>query len=183
MASVLQFVFELYLWLVCLCVMLRCAGADYYNPVIQRLIRVTNPVLKPFRMILPDIGSIDTGGFVGAVFVKLLELVCVFLLTGLALNGVGLLFLSCVLVLKLMLTILFYAILLQAVLSWFNPGNRVLVDVLLTLTRPILGVFQSWLPTLGGIDFSPLVAILALQLINYVVLNALMTFGISLLNG
>ncbi|TET26522.1 MAG: YggT family protein [Dehalococcoidia bacterium] len=72
-------------------------------------------------------------------------------------------FLSFIRVLCEVLTVV---IILRAVLSWFqiSPTN-ILAVVLHRITEPVLAPLRRVIPRTGIIDFSPLVAILLLQLI------------------
>ncbi len=65
--------------------------------------------------------------------------------------------------------IMTFAILARAILSWFpmKPGNPV-VNVLVTVTDPILVPFRRIIPRIGMIDISPMVAIIVLQVIGSV---------------
>jgi YggT family protein len=74
-------------------------------------------------------------------------------------------------VLRTSLDVFFYAIMLQVILSWVNPHTPI-SDVLNSLTRPILEPIQRILPMASGIDFSPIVALILLQMINVSVIKA-----------
>jgi YggT family protein len=75
-------------------------------------------------------------------------------------------------VFRTFLDIFFYALLLQVILSWVNPHSPV-SGVLNSLTKPILGPIQRVLPMASGIDFSPIVALIFLQMINVSVVKTL----------
>ncbi|HLJ67958.1 MAG TPA: YggT family protein [Chloroflexota bacterium] len=67
--------------------------------------------------------------------------------------------------------VLVIAIIVRALLSWFMPAggtglSRVLVDV----TEPVLAPIRRLLPSVGGIDFSPILAILLVQLVSRVLI-------------
>lgn len=70
-------------------------------------------------------------------------------------------------------TVLVFAIIGRALLSWFrpSPGNR-LVIILDEITEPILAPIRRLLPMMGGLDLSPLIAIIALQFIRNLLLQA-----------
>lgn len=69
----------------------------------------------------------------------------------------------------IIIQIMTFAILARAILSWFpmKPGNPV-VNVLVTVTDPILVPFRRIIPRIGMIDISPMVAIIVLQVIGSV---------------
>jgi YggT family protein len=73
-----------------------------------------------------------------------------------------------------MLNIVFFAVIIAALLSWFhmkryNPA----VSLVYSLAEPILRWCRKWVPAVGGIDLSPLIAIIGLQLIRMLVLPPL----------
>ena len=67
-----------------------------------------------------------------------------------------------------------FAIFARAILSWFNPGSfYATTSILTTLSEPLLNVIRRMIPDLGGIDLSPLVALMFLQMAKMVVLPPL----------
>lgn len=67
-----------------------------------------------------------------------------------------------------------YAIFGRVILSWIDPfGNWLITRIIRDITEPILGPIRRVLPTLGMMDFSPIVAILLLQLLESLVVGAL----------
>ena len=63
----------------------------------------------------------------------------------------------------------------RALLSWFDPGMRSSVGrILVDITEPILGPLRRVLPSMGGLDFSPIIAIIGLQFIRQIILNQLL---------
>jgi YggT family protein len=71
-------------------------------------------------------------------------------------------------------TILVFAIIGRAIMSWFrpSPGNP-LVMILNEITEPVLSPIRRFMPSLGGLDLSPLIAIIALQFIRGMLLQAI----------
>ena len=68
--------------------------------------------------------------------------------------------------LRLLCEVLTLAIFLRAILSWVSPGStNVLVNILYQVTEPILAPLRRIIPRVGMFDFTPLVAIILLQLI------------------
>ena len=72
--------------------------------------------------------------------------------------------LAAIKILKLSIYILMVAVIVQAILSWVNPYSPV-APLLNSLTQPLLRPLQKRIPTLANVDLSPLVLIIALQLI------------------
>lgn len=79
---------------------------------------------------------------------------------------------------NLVLTLLFWAILIRAILSWVQPDPRnPVVQFLDRLTGPILYPLQRIIPPIGGIDLSPLVAMLLIELIKGLLVHAILNLG------
>ncbi len=70
--------------------------------------------------------------------------------------------------LNLGLSILIYLIIAQAVLSWIRPDpNNFFVRLLNKITDPILRPLDRLIPSVGGLSFTPIIAIMIIQLIRY----------------
>lgn len=64
-------------------------------------------------------------------------------------------------ILSTFLTVMQFAIIARALFSWFDRGMRSpIAQILVQITEPIIGPIRRVLPTAGFIDFSPIVAIL-----------------------
>jgi len=94
----------------------------------------------------------------------LLSLQGVSLNMGMASAWLGLLLLSLTHVVQLSIYLLFGAVLVQAIMSFVAPYNP-LMPILDRLTHPLLKPLQKLLPPIGGIDLTPMILILVLQLI------------------
>jgi len=76
--------------------------------------------------------------------------------------------------LELLLQVLTFCILLRAILTWITPGQtNPLTKVLFQITEPILAPLRKIIPQFGVADFSPLVAVIILQLIMFLILPLL----------
>lgn len=75
---------------------------------------------------------------------------------------------------NLLLNALSLAILARVLLSWIDPlGNMRVTQILHEMTEPVLGPIRRVMPTVGMIDFSPIVAMLLLQVLGTVLIQAL----------
>lgn len=167
--------FSLYIGAILIRFLLAWSRANFYNPLSQFLVKITNPVLAPLRRLIPAIGKLDTAAIVLALGLMVIK---VFLLLGLQGSGANppvVLIYSVVELLKMVINIYIFALIIQAVLSWVgNSYGNPMADILNSLTDPILRPIRNIVPTIGMIDLSPMVAILLL----YVVLILLQSFGL-----
>ena len=159
--------FGLYIAVVLIRFVLQWARADFYNPISQFVVRVTAPVLRPLRQIIPGYGGMDLASLVLAWALKAVELA---LIAGLLGHGgplLGALAWAVPALLELVIDLFLFAILIRVVLSWVNPDPyNPAVALLDRLTDPVLSPAQRLLPPIGGIDLSPMLVMVGLVLLQ-----------------
>jgi YggT family protein len=179
-----QTLFGLYMGAVLIRFLLAVVRADFYNPVSQFLVKVTNPPLVPLRRVIPSMGGIDVASLVLLLVLQVLELLAVGLITGLSFQPVGLMVLSVAELLALLFQIFFFTILIQVVLSWVSPGGyNPAVALLYSLNEPLLGRARRILPPIHGFDLSPIVVMIGIQLLNILLVAPISDMGRSLAFG
>lgn len=155
---------DLYVAAILLRLLLQWVRADFYNPLSQFLVKITNPVLVPARRIIPSIGKLDTAS---VVIMLLLELAQLLIISQLSQAGFELQFLLLFAVKKLLLTLLmtyFVLIIARIIVSWVASQSRhPLIPLIHQLTEPVLRPFNKLVPPISGIDLSPLLALIALR--------------------
>jgi YggT family protein len=159
--------FGFYILAVMLRFLLQCVRADFYNPLVQFLVRITNPPLLPLRRIVPGYRGLDLASVVLAFVLQLVEVLLVTLLRAQDAGIGGLLLLTVAELLKLLINIYLWGVVIQAVLSWFNPDPyHPAARVLAQLTAPVLRPARRLLPPISGVDLSPLLIVVALIFIS-----------------
>jgi YggT family protein len=157
--------FGLYVLAIMLRTLLAAVRADFYNPLSQFLVRITNPPLIPLRRLVPSIGRIDTSAILLMLVVQMLAILLILLLRGGGIPLGSLLLLSVAELVNLLFNIYIIAIIVLAILSWVNPGlHNPVTGLLHSLTAPVLAPFRRLLPPMSGMDLSPLAALLALYI-------------------
>ncbi len=163
--------FSLYILAVMLRFLLGVVRADFYNPVSQFLVRITNPLLVPLRRIIPGIGKYDTAALVLLLILQLVSLAVTILLRGGNIMFLDLLMHAVFEIVLLMINVFIIAIFVQVILSWINPGTYNAVTAMLSsLTSPLLQPVQRLLPPVAGMDLSPLFALIGLQVLKMLVM-------------
>ncbi len=166
--------FSLYILFIVIRFLLQWTRADFYNPISQFLVKVTHPPLKILRRFIPSVGKIDTSSIVLALALQMLADFSILALKGVMVSIMALVVLSFSQLVSLLINVFVFAVFARAILSWFDPGNYNPASSLLhSLTEPLLGVCRKVIPDLGGIDLSPLVALVALQLAKMMILPPL----------
>ena len=168
-------VFSLYILAVLLRFLLQWSGADFYNPISRLLVKVTHPPLRLMRRFVPSIGRIDTSSLILMLSLQMLaDLSIRLLLNGEMINIGALALTSIAQLVSMLFNVWVFAIFARAILSWFNPGSfYATTSILTTLSEPLLNVIRRMIPDLGGIELSPLVALMFLQMAKMVVLPPL----------
>jgi YggT family protein len=166
--------FSLYILAVLLRFLLQYCGTDFYNPISQFLIKITHPPLKILRRFIPAAKKIDTSSLVLAFSLQMLADFFILLLKGVTISIGALAILSITQLIELVLNIFVFAVFARAILSWVNPmGFDAAASILTYLTEPLLSICRKFIPDMGGIDLSPLVVLLLLQLAKMVILPPL----------
>ncbi len=164
---------------------MQLVRAPFNNPLAYMVISLTDFAVKPVRRLIPSWGKIDLSTLFLALLAQFLLQLSLLWLRDFPLSvagqsaWAGLIGMSFLGVLRTSLDVFFYAIMLQVILSWVNPHTPI-ASVLNSLTKPILEPIQRILPMASGIDFSPIVALILLQMINVSVVKTLESQLLSL---
>lgn len=151
--------------------------ASFRNPIAEFTLALTDWAVKPLRRVVPSIGGLDTASFLVAWLTLIILWGVILTIMGAA-SLVNPLFwpvlaiLALVKLIKLSIYLLIAVIVVQAVLSWVSPYHpvRPFFD---TLSKPFLRPFQRVVPLVGGVDLSPLLLIIILQVLLMVPISLL----------
>lgn len=173
---------SLYLVLVVLRGMLQTARADFYNPISQFVVRATNPPLRVLHRVIPGRGRFDPAVLVLAVVVQVIAILTTLLLAGFALpSPLTLLIWGLIGVAGLIVNAYLVAIIIMIVVSWVAPGTRH-PAVLLTyqITEPVMAPVRSVLPSAGGLDFSPILVFIVINVLQIALRHMAAAAGLPL---
>lgn len=170
----IQTLFGLYAAVVLLRFLFQWTRVDFYNPVSQFVVKVTTPVLRPFRQLIPGYAGMDLAALALAWLVKSLELAIVALIALPQVNPLGALAWALPELVGLTINIFIFAVLIRVVLSWLNPDPYHPVASLLdSLTGPVMRPARRFLPPIGGMDLSPMLATVGLVLVQMLLIPPL----------
>jgi YggT family protein len=175
----IEIVFGLYILALLLRYLLARVRADFYNPISQMLVKVTNPTVKPLRRIIPGYLGIDWPSIILLFFFQGLKLVLISLITyGAIAAPAGLFVLTLANLLQTVIYVHLFIIIIQVVISWVNPGAYNPITVIMhQLSEPILKPARRLIPPAGGFDWSALVVLIAMQLMIILLVSPLMDLG------
>lgn len=148
--------------------LLQLARADFYNPLSQFVVKVTNPLLRPLRRVIPSVGRLDTASVVLALAVQCVSTVVALALLGFSLgNPLLLLAWSTIGILSLLVNIYFFGILLLIIFSWIAPhSHHPALALLYQLTEPVMAPVRRLLPPIGGLDLSPILVFVIINVLE-----------------
>ncbi len=170
----IQVIFGAYIMVVMLRFLLQLVKADFYNPVSQFVIKVTSPPLRPLRRIIPGIGGVDVSSIVLMWILKSLELALIMVIGGLGTSLLPALAWSIPELISLFINVFLFAILIQVIISWVNPGgHNPIIGLLNSITEPLLGPARRIAPPISGLDLSPMLVMIGLMLLKMLLLPPL----------
>ncbi|MEH6548650.1 MAG: YggT family protein [Pseudomonadales bacterium] len=171
---------SLYLSLVILRFLMQWARADFYNPISQFVVKATNPPLKPLRKIIPGLWGLDMAAVVLALLVQYVAMQSVLLVYGVGwFNPANLMVWAAIAVVAAVLKLYFFTILVSIIFSWIAPTSQHPALILLhQINEPVLGPIRRLLPAMGGLDFSPIIVFISLNILEILISNAAVTAGL-----
>lgn len=158
-------VFDLYLIVLAVRLILAWMRANYFNPITRFIISITQPLIAPVRRVLPTYKGFEFATFFWMIIVELikLSLLSVFFLGPVIFIMI---FLIAVLsAIKMILSVFFYSILIGAIMSLLSPQHTPLSEILNLISAPILRPLRRIIPPIGGMDITPIPAMIILQVL------------------
>lgn len=160
----IETLFSLYVFILLIRLLLQWRRADFYQPICQFVIRATQPVIKPFQKILPDIKGIDLAVVFVAYVVECIQFTFIFsLVTGTFIGYAQLFVMGAMGLIHQLLNLLFFLILVRAILSWVKAQPSAVAEVIYLITEPILRPARRLIPAFSGIDLSPILVLIVIR--------------------
>jgi len=162
--------------------LLQIAKADFYNPVSQAVIRITDPLVRVFRQFIPGYKGIDFSSLFLAILLQAFGICALILLYGASIPGIGsIVTWSVVGTLMFIINIYYWAIIASIIMSFVmmlsgNMNPHPLLQLIWQLTEPVMGPIRKVIPPMGGLDFSPIFIFIGINLLRNIINQ---TFGIS----
>ncbi|MFT6624366.1 MAG: YggT family protein [Cycloclasticus sp.] len=170
---IINALFGAYIFVLIIRLLLQYTAADSRNPVSAFIIRATRLPLQLLKPVFPTVKGINLSAI---VLMLLLQMMVGFLmLSGAAGVNVWAVFIwSITELIDSIINVFIFSIFVTVILSWINPGaHNPAVDLLYKITEPVLNPFRRWVPPIGGMDLSPMVALLALQVLKMLLIPPL----------
>jgi YggT family protein len=173
---------DMYILVLMLRFLFQLVRTDFYNPVTQFVVRLTAPPLRLLRRVIPGFGGVDWASLALMFALKALERTLVLGIGGVRAGAGAVVFLSVADLLGLLVNVYVVAVIAQVILSWVAPRtHNPLTALLHDLTDPVLRPARRIVPTAGGVDLSPLVVLIGLQLVSILMVTPIRDLGRGLL--
>jgi YggT family protein len=164
----------LFLLAVLLRFLLQAVRADFYNPVSQAIVKITAPVLLPFRRLIPGYRGIDFASLVLALVLNSIFTMLLILIAGFTPDiGITVAW-AFIGIVGLFLKIYFWSLIISIIASFVAPfsGNPVLL-VVYQILEPLYSRIRRIIPPMGGLDLSPIFIFLAINVVEIMVIGTL----------
>lgn len=172
----LRFAFDALLMILIMRVWLQWVKADFYNPLSQFIVKVSNPLVVPLRRVIPGLGGIDFPTIVLAYAVATLKFVALAALAGENLGTLAF-YIGLLVLIKQAGFLLFVIMIIMALMSWVVQGYNATLMIFHQLTEPFLRPIRAIIPSIGGLDLSMIVAFLIMNVINILLAGSLPYWG------
>ncbi|MEL6870689.1 MAG: YggT family protein [Pseudomonadota bacterium] len=160
---------------------LQLVRANFRNPLAQAIVQLTSPLVVPVRRVVPAFGKFDTATLLVAYVVQLVMTLTLTLLQGVP-PYAAMLWIALFSLVFASIQLFTFAIIISVIISWIAPGNYNPASALVNdLVEPLLRPIRSKVPPMGGLDLSPLLAILALGVLQIIARNLMGGFSRSFL--
>ena|SRR6218665_2013601 len=166
--------FDIYIVILWMRFLLQLLHADYYNPFAQFVVKATAPFVDPLRRIIPGNRSWEPSVLVLILLFKMIELTLVGMVNGMGtLAPLQLVVVTVVQLITLAADFYFWVLIISVVLSWVAPGSySPIAQLVHQITEPLLAPCRRLLPAMGGLDLSPIIAFLGLQIFKILLSTA-----------
>lgn len=163
---------DLYILAYVVRLVLQWARADFYNPLSQFIVRITNPLVLTGRRVFPAIGRLDTASLVAVIVLEILAVSFLYWLIAGALprQPAQILLYALLRTIVAILNLFFFAILIRVLLSWISPGaHSPVTAVIWSVTEPLMAPMRRLIPAVGGLDISPIFILIGVQALRMLI--------------
>ena len=167
--TIVQPLFSLAMLLIAVRFLAQLCGVSGYNPISTTLRRVTNIIVLPLSRLLPSGNRFSPGALLAMILIQVVFIALMFGLVGQlnAFNVLQALIWSALGAAGLLVSIIFYSVIAMIVVSFLAPqSSHPAVEFIWELTEPVMAPLRQVLPPMGGLDFSPIILFIALNVVR-----------------
>lgn len=168
---------RLYLMTFLLRIILQLIRADFYNPISQFIVRVTNPLVVPARRMLPRTRHIDMPTLIVLVLLQVIVTLALFAMSGVAPRADIVIWAVIMRLVELVIGTYLICIFIYVILSWVAQASYSPFAMFLgQIVEPVLRPARRILPTLGGLDISPMIVMILLYALSIAIRDLIPIF-------
>lgn len=176
-----EFVFSILVGLIVLRVLLQLVRANFHNPICQFLYKASNPILMPLRRIIPSWRRLDVAGVLLAWLLLMVKRMLIFAMFGDVPSLAGLAVIALADLVGFVLMMMLILTIIRVILSFVaSDSYHPVVPLVYQLTEPVLKPVRRRMPALGGLDFSPVIILLAIALLQALLVAPLFDLGLRI---
>jgi YggT family protein len=146
------------------------------NPLGRFIFALTDWLVLPLRRFVPAMGRLDSASLLAAFLLQLVQFSLLWLLLGSGASYLSVVILAAFGLVRLAISGMTGIVIVYAVLSWVQT-NSMMSDLMERLVAPPLMPIRRLVPLVGGVDLSPLVLLVILQ-IAAIVLGSLQAMAL-----
>ena len=161
--------FSLALFLIAMRFLAQLCGVSPYNPISIGLRGITDPIVAPINRLVPAGKRLNIGAVIALIVCQVIYIAVMLALIRRfdAFNVLQSLIWSTLVAAGLLINIVFYSVLAMIVVSFLAPqSNHPAVEFVLQLTEPVMAPLRNFIPSMGGLDFSPIVLFIGINVIR-----------------
>lgn len=166
--------FSLALFLIAIRFLAQLCGVSPYNPISMGVRKVTDPIVAPINRLIPAGKRINVGALVALIFCQTAYIAVMLAVLSRfdAFNIVQALIWSVLGAAGLLINIVFYSVLAIIIVSFLAPqSNHPAVEFVWQLTEPVMSPLRKVIPPMGGLDFSPILLFIGINVIRVSLAN------------
>lgn len=157
----------------------QAMGVNYYNPVTQSIVKISGYIIKPFEMLTSNLNTIIL--FLILYLFTLAKFYLPMIATFESFTAASFMIIAMSYLFKDLSNIFFYLIIISAIKSWFNVFvSHPIFSLIDELCEPLYSLVRNLLPPISGIDFSPIVILFILQIIDRFFIPQIMNLGYAI---
>ena len=159
---------------------LQISKADFYNPISQAFVKLTNPPLLPLRKLMPNFEFLDLSCLVLALSLQTGLIALLLTVNGMSMPNISVLLIWAFLgVAGLLVKIYFFTLLIMIVLSWIAPNSfHPAIQLIHQIIEPVVTPFRRLLPPIGGLDFSPILVFIFINILEILLRHFAVSIGL-----
>ena len=175
----IELVFDIYIIMLMLRLILQKVGASYHNPISQLVIRLTNALVVPLQRIIPGFKGFDFAIILLVLIFEIIEMILLMWLRYKVVPGFGgTVIVAIGMIGRKLMNLYFWAIIIWALTSWVVSLQRSPVaEIVYLITEPVMRRARRIIPTIAGFDLTPIPVLILLQLASMVVFNPIIQAG------